>query len=87
MDKKEIWYLDYAEEGYPWHFDLEKIPENADWKNIGYGEREVLIVFCHVVDAVMEELKIKLTTEQVIRLAKKTPGITVFKPDEDKKQD
>ena len=86
MDKK-IWYLDYAEEGYPWHFDLEKIPENTDWKNIGYGEREVLKVFCSVVDAVMEELKINLTTEQVIRLAKKTPGITVFKSDETKKQD
>ena len=73
-------YLDYAEKGYPWHIDTKRVKENETWTNIGYGNDYVITHFCDMVDVMMREFGMKFTTEQIIRLAECTPGITVFYP-------
>lgn len=74
------WFLDFSEAGQMWHIDLKRVPENASWRNIGYGHRVVLHHFCDVVDLMAKEFGMKFTTEQVVRLAECTPGLTVYEP-------
>ena len=76
----EKWYFDYCENGCNWHFDTKIVPENPSWTNIGYGRREVLSHFCDMVDIMTHEFGMKFTTDQIIRLAECTPGITVHHP-------
>ena len=81
MDNEtKIAFLDYSEQGYPWHIDIFRRPENVSWTNIGYGYEAVISHFCNVVDVMSREFGFKFTTGQIIRLAECTPGITVFRP-------
>lgn len=74
------WFVDFSEDGQMWHIDLERVPENPSWINIGYGSDEVLSHFCNVVDVMTHEFGMKFTNEQIIRLAECTPGLTVHNP-------
>lgn len=74
----QTWFLDFSENGQMWHIDLERVPENESWVNIGYGRKEVLDHFCDMVDVLTHEFKMHFTPEQVLRLAECTPGLTVY---------
>ena len=87
LKKEPLLYFDYQEDkngrvGGIWHFDLERLPENNGWKNIGIGHKPVLEHFCGMINILNREFGKKLTSEQVIRLAECTPGIKVFNPTE-----
>lgn len=79
LDKK-TWFLDFCENGQMWHHDVERLPENPEWVNIGYGRKIVLDYFCTMVDIMTREFGMKFTTDQIIRLAECTPGLTVHNP-------
>lgn len=87
----KTWYLDFSENGQMWHHDLERVPENESWVNIGYGNKLVLNHFCNMVDVLKCEFGMKFTPEQIIRLAECTPGLTVYEntpiPEEDFEKD
>ena len=74
VNENKTWFLDFSEKGQMWHIDLERVPENDSWVNIGYGRYEVLSYFCDMVDVLTSEFKMHLTPEQVLRLAECTPG-------------
>ena len=74
------YYLDYNEKEQQWHIDLERLPENDGWVNIGYSNHMVLSHFCDVIDMMDIEFGIKFTTAQVNRLAECIPGITIYRP-------
>lgn len=78
VNENKTWFLDFSEKGQMWHIDLERVPENDSWVNIGYGRYEVLSYFCDMVDVLTTEFKMHLTPEQVLRLAECTPGLTVY---------
>lgn len=88
---KKIWYLDFSENGQMWHHDLERVPENESWVNIGFGNHMILDYFCDMVDMMRREFGIKFSTEQIIRLAECTPGLNVYSkspiPDDDLKKE
>lgn len=75
----KFWYLDFDETNQMWHIDLDRVPENEAWRNIGYGTHEALSHFCNFVDMMIHEFGLKYTTEQVTRMAECTPGITIHK--------
>ncbi len=75
---KDLWYLDFEEKHQMWHIDLERVDENQYWTNIGYGHHDALRHFCNVIDMMTNEFNLKFTTEQIIRLAECTPGITIY---------
>ena len=77
-NENQTWFIDFSEKGQMWHIDLERVPENDSWVNIGYGRYEVLSYFCDMVDVLTTEFKMHLTPEQVLRLAECTPGLTVY---------
>lgn len=77
---KNKWFLDFCEKGQMWHHDLERVPENPEWVNIGYGSKAVLNHFCDMVDLMVHEFGMKFTPDQIIRLAECTPGLTVHNP-------
>ena len=74
------WYLDYNEKEQQWHIDLERLPENDGWTNIGYAYDMVLTHFCDVIDMMEREFGLKFSATQINRLAECTPGLTVFRP-------
>ena len=78
VNENKTWFLDFSEKGQMWHIDLERVPENVSWVNIGYGRYEVLSYFCDMVDVLTREFKMHLTPEQVLRLAECTPGLSVY---------
>ena len=71
-------YLDFAEGSYNWHVATERMPENKGFVNIAYGEDDIISHFCEMVNMMRHEFNINLRTDQVIRLAECTPGMTVF---------
>jgi hypothetical protein len=77
---KDKWFLDFCEKGQMWHHDVERVPENPEWVNIGYGRKAVLNHFCDMVDLMVHEFGMKFTPDQIIRLAECTPGLTVHNP-------
>lgn len=78
--RQERWYLDFSENGQMWHHDLKRVPENESWTNIGYGNKYVLNHFCDMVDMMRREFGMTFTTDQIVRLAECTPGLTVYNP-------
>ena len=76
----KTWYLDFEEKNQMWHIDLEQVAENQWWTNIGYGSYSAIDHFCNVVDMMKREFGLTFTTEQIIRLAECTPGLTVHFP-------
>lgn len=78
ISENQTWFLDFSENGQMWHIDLNRVPENESWVNIGYGREEVLSHFCDMVDVLTHEFKMHFTPEQVLRLAECTPGLTVY---------
>ncbi len=76
----EKWFLDFSEHDQTWHHDLKRVPENVNWVNIGYGNKMVLNHFCDMVDVMTHEFGLKFTSQQIIRLAECTPGLTVYSP-------
>lgn len=74
------WFLDFSEHDQSWHIDLERVPENPTWKNIGYGSDMVLDHFTDMVDVMTREFGMRFTTAQIVRLAECTPGLTVHRP-------
>ena len=74
------WYLDFDETNQMWHIDCQRVPENEYWTNIGYGSNSAIDHFCDVVDMMRREFGLIFTTDQIIRLAECTPGITVHYP-------
>jgi hypothetical protein len=76
----KTWYLDFEEKNQMWHIDLERVAENQWWTNIGYGSYSAIDHFCNVVDMMKREFGLYFTTQQIIRLAECTPGITVHNP-------
>lgn len=79
-DRTEKWYLDFSEGDQIWHRDLNRVDENAFWKNIGYGSIYVINHFMEMVNIMTLEFGLKFTTDQIRRLAECTPGITVYAP-------
>lgn len=63
-----------------WHTDLERVPEIKSWTNIGYCNKIILDHFCNMVDLIRREFGVEFTTEQIIRLAECTPGMTAHNP-------
>lgn len=60
---KNKWFLDFCENGQMWHHDLERVPENLEWVNIGYGRKAVLNHFCDMVDLMVHEFGMKFTPD------------------------
>lgn len=77
---EEKWFLDFHESDQMWHLDTKRVRENNGWVNIGYGTRMVLNHFCDIVDVMTREFGKNFSTEQIIRLAECTPGLTVHYP-------
>ena len=59
VNENQTWFIDFSEKGPMWHIDLERVPENDSWVNIGYGRYEVLSYFCDMVDVLTSEFKCK----------------------------
>lgn len=76
----KTWYLDFEEKHQLWHIDLKRVPENEYWTNICYGSNSALDHFCNIVDMMRREFDLTFTTEQIVRLAECTPGLTVHYP-------
>lgn len=73
-------YVDFSENGQRWHWDSHIRPENEAWANICHGKKFVVEHFCHMIDLMVREFKMKFTADQIIRLAECTPGLTVYSP-------
>lgn len=71
-------YVDFSENGQIWHWDSKFVPESGLWVNICHGKMFVVEHFCHMIDVLLKDFKMKLTTDQIIRLAECTPGLTVY---------
>ena len=87
----EQWFLDFNEQQQQWHIDTERVPGNAFWINIGYGNEIVINHFCDMVDMMRREFGLNFTTKQIIRLAECTPWLTVHSftplPDDEYQQE
>ena len=57
VNENKTWFIDFSEKGQMWHIDLERVPENDSWVNIGYGRYEVLSYFCDMVDVCKHPIK------------------------------
>lgn len=76
----ETIFFDFCEYDQSWHWASERVDENESWKNIGYGKKIVVRHFCTMVDILTHDFGMKFTTDQIVRLAECTPGLTVFSP-------